>query len=104
MKRQVRTVALLSYFGGCLLLENFSSTWSIAGADQQVSDGTPENGHIQFTGLNSTSGILVISGTDNVRQSGLTQLSLTATPKVNNPNMAEETLPRILNMTTYLAW
>ncbi len=74
---------------------NFSTTWSVAGASSQVSDGTPENGHVNFSSLSAPGGALVVTLTDNVRQSGLAQLALvaTTTPPPEPPDPPTPDLP-----------
>ncbi|MDF7799605.1 sulfatase-like hydrolase/transferase [Pontiellaceae bacterium B1224] len=59
--------------------ENFSTTWAVAGADPLIADGTAANGAVDFKSLVSVGGILTVTLTDNVRQSGLAQLALVAT-------------------------
>ncbi|MGE9271615.1 MAG: hypothetical protein ACQKBU_12490, partial [Verrucomicrobiales bacterium] len=77
---------------------NFSTTWKIDGEPLKVSDGSPANGHVSFTGLRPNQGALVVTLTDNVRQTGLAQLVLTAVePTPATP--PEIDLPRILDLT-----
>ncbi|WP_372808950.1 hypothetical protein, partial [Pontiella sp.] len=59
--------------------ENFSTTWSVAGASSQTSAGTAANGYVEFKSLMAVGGTLAVTLTDVVRQSGLAQLVLVAT-------------------------
>ncbi|MDF7825987.1 sulfatase-like hydrolase/transferase [Pontiellaceae bacterium B12227] len=72
--------------------DNFSTTWSVVGASSQISAGTAANGHVEFKSLMSSGGTLVVTLTDNVRQSGLAQLVLVATdiPPVSELPLAPE--------------
>ena len=67
---------------------NFSSTWVVSGADSQISDGTPANGHVEFLSLSPIGGSITLTLTDNIRQCGLAQLALVATdiPPVSPPS------------------
>jgi len=58
---------------------NFATTWASSGVSSQVTDGSPVNGDVEFLGLSSIGGSLSLTLTDEVRQSGLAQLTLAAT-------------------------
>ncbi|MFC5050428.1 PEP-CTERM sorting domain-containing protein [Rubritalea spongiae] len=69
--------------------ENFDTDWVISGETTQTADGTAAGGYVEFLGVETTApGTLTITLTDNLRQSGLAQLSLTAVTAVPEPSSA----------------